>query len=234
MLKTIATALNDLSHLFFPHNCLGCGSDVLDDDASLCIKCFSQLPETGFMQHAGNPVEKIFYGRIKVEAAGSAFYFTKDSTMQRLMIELKYRGNKNAGVYLGKLLGMQLAQSDTFSGVDMIVPLPLNPKKERKRGYNQALAIAEGIQTEWHKPINSKAVVRKLFTETQTQKGRVDRWQNMKDVFMVKDAEALQGKHILLVDDVITTGASLEACALPMLQVPGVRVSVATVAYTIL
>jgi ComF family protein len=234
MLKTIAAALNDFSHLFFPHNCLGCGSDVLPNDAVLCLQCFTQLPVTGFIEQPGNPVEKIFYGRIKVEEAGSAFYFTKDSTIQRLMIELKYRGNKHAGTYLGKLLGMQLTQCNRFNGVDLIIPLPLNPKKERKRGYNQAMIIAEGMQTEFNRPVVDKAVGRKLFTETQTQKGRVDRWQNMQDVFEVKDAAALEGKHILLVDDVVTTGASLEACAAPILQVLGTKVSIATVAYTIL
>ena len=233
MLKTIASALNDFSHLFFPHNCVGCCSDVLGSDAALCIKCFMELPVTGFIEQPNNPVEKIFYGRIAVEQAGSAFYFTKDSTMQRLMIELKYRNNKNVGLYLGKLLGMQLAEYERFNDIDIIVPLPLNPKKEKKRGYNQATIIAEGIKTEWEKPILTTAVGRKIFTETQTQKGRVERWQNMQDVFIVKNAEALQDKHILLIDDVVTTGASLEACAATLLKVPGTKISIATVAYTI-
>lgn len=233
MLKTIAAALQDFSHLFFPHNCLGCGTDVLENDAELCIKCFSELPATGFLEQPGNLVEKIFYGRIEVEQAGSAFYFTKDSTIQHMMIELKYRGNKNAGLYMGKLLGAQLAQCGRFENVDIVVPLPLNPKKEKRRGYNQAMVIAEGMQTGWDKPIAGKAVGRKLFTETQTQKGRVDRWQNMQDVFEVKDAATLEGKHILLVDDVVTTGASLEACASAILAVAGAKISIATVAYTI-
>lgn len=233
MLKTITAVLNDFSHLFFPHNCAGCGSDILENDAMLCLKCFTELPVTGFVEQPNNPVEKIFYGRITVEQAGSAFYFTKDSTMQRLMIELKYRNNKNAGFYLGKLLGMQLAQCERFNAVDVIIPLPLNPKKEKKRGYNQAAIIAEGIKTEWAKSTLNTAVGRKIYTGTQTQKGRVERWQNMQDVFMVKNAEVLQDKHILLVDDVVTTGASLEACASAILKVQGTKISIATVAYTI-
>jgi ComF family protein len=234
MLKTITAALNDFSHLFFPHNCIGCGSDILANDAMLCAQCYSELPVTGFIQHAGNPVEKIFYGRVALQQAGSAFYFTKESVIQKMMIELKYRGNKNAGYYMGRLLGMQLQESNRFNDVDVIVPLPLNAKKEKKRGYNQALIIAEGIQAVWNKPIAAKAAGRKLFTQTQTQKGRIDRWQNMKDVFEVKDAGAIAGKRILLIDDVVTTGASLEACALPILKLPGTTISVATVAYTIL
>jgi len=232
MLKTIITALSDFTHLFFPHNCLGCGSDVLANDAVLCLQCYSQLPETGFIQQPNNPVEKIFYGRTNIQAAGSAFYFTKESTIQYLMVELKYRGNKDAGYFMGKLLGMQLAATERFNTVDAIVPLPLNAKKERKRGYNQAVVIAEGIQAEWNRPILTKAIGRKIFTNTQTQKGRIERWENMQDVFEVTDAGALAGKHILLIDDVVTTGASLEACATPIIQVPGVILSVATVAYT--
>jgi len=234
MLKTITAALQDFSHLFFPHNCLGCGSDALQNDAILCMQCFSQLPVTGFIQQPGNPVEKIFYGRVNIAAAGSAFYFTKDSVMQNMIIALKYRGNREAGHYMGRLLGMQLADTERFNTVDVIIPLPLNIKKEKKRGYNQAAVIAEGIQAAWNKPVLQKATARKLFTNTQTQKGRIERWQNMQDVFEVKDVAALEGKHILLVDDVVTTGASLEACAMPILKVPGATISVATIAYTIL
>lgn len=234
MLKALTTALHDFSYLFFPHNCLGCGTDVLGRDAMLCLQCLSTLPVTGFIQQPGNPVEKIFYGRAQVQHAGAAFYFTKQSVMQNLVFALKYRGNKEAGLYLGKLLGRQIAESGRFNTVDAIVPLPLNPKRERQRGYNQAAIIAEGIQTEWNRPILTKAVARKQYTQTQTHKGRVERWQSMQDVFEVRDTAALENKHILLIDDVVTTGASLEACATPMLQVPGVTLSIATVAYTIL
>jgi len=234
MLKALTTAIQDFSYLFFPHNCLGCGTDVLGRDAMLCLQCLSNLPVTGFIQQPGNPVEKVFYGRVHLQHAGAAFYFTKQSVMQSLVFALKYKGNKDAGLYLGRLLGLQLAESGRFNAVDAIVPLPLNPKRERQRGYNQATVIAEGMQTEWNRQVLPKAVVRKHNTQTQTHKGRIERWQSMQDVFEVQDAAALQNKHILLVDDVVTTGASLEACAAPMLQVPGVTLSIATVAYTIL
>ena len=234
MLKTISSAFGHFSHLFFPHNCLGCVSDVLDKDALLCAKCFSNLPLTGFFTQPVNPVAKIFYGRITVEEAGSLLYFTKNSVAQRLVFALKYQGNKQAGIYLGRLLGMELATSKRFANVDALLALPLNKKKEKSRGYNQALVIAEGIQTEWGKPIIKNAVVRKQFTETQTKKGRAARVQNMKDVFAVQNTQAITGKHLLLIDDVVTTGASLEACAIPMLKVPGVTISIATAAYTLL
>lgn len=234
MLKALTTALHDFSYLFFPHNCLGCGTDVLGRDAILCLPCLSNLPVTGFIQQPGNPVEKIFYGRVNIQQAGAAFYFTKQSVMQNLVFALKYKGNREAGLYLGRLLGQQIVESGRFDTVDAIVPLPLNPKRERQRGYNQAAIIAEGMQTEWNRPVLTQAVARKQYTQTQTHKGRVERSESMQNVFEVRDAAALQDKHILLVDDVVTTGASLEHCALPMLQVPGVTVSIATVAYTIL
>ena len=131
MLKMLPTYLNDFAHLFFPHNCLGCGTDVLENNSLLCAQCFLQLPETGFMKKNDNPVEKIFYGRIKIQVAASAYYFTKDSLLQHLITQLKYHGNKDAGYYLGKLLGYQLLQSPLFSCVDTIVPIPLNEKKRK-------------------------------------------------------------------------------------------------------
>ena len=233
MLKTITSALNDFSHLLFPHNCIGCGTDVLQNDAVLCAKCFDELPYTGFLQQPDNPVEKIFFGRIKAEQAGSLLYFTKNSIVQSLVFALKYKGDKEAGFFLGRLLGMELLQCRRFDDIDAIVPLPLNEKKEKMRGYNQALVIAEGMQREWDKPI-LKNVIRKQFTETQTKKGRTARWQNMEDVFEVKNEHGIKGKHLLVIDDVVTTGASLEACAAAILKTPGVKISFATVAYTIL
>ncbi len=234
MLKTITSALSDFSHLIFPHNCQGCGTDLLHHNATLCPKCFSGLPYTGFMQQAGNPIEKIFYGRVNTQYAGSLLYFTKNSTVQRLVFALKYQGNRQAGYFLGKLLGQALKECGRFNSVDALVALPLNKKKEKARGYNQALLIAEGITSEWDKPVIMDGLVRKLFTETQTKKGRAARWQNMQDVFEVANPTNVAGKHLLLIDDVVTTGASLEACALAALKIPGVTISIATAAYTIL
>ena len=233
MFKTLTSHLNDFAHLFFPHVCEGCGNDVLGNNSLLCASCFLKLPETGFIKEANNPVEKIFYGRIKVETAGSAFYFTKHSLLQHLVIQLKYRGNKDIGFYLGKLLGYQLLQTERFNDVHAIIPLPLNPKKERKRGYNQAEIIAEGITSVWYKPILKNAVKRIIFTETQTHKDRVSRWQTMEGVFATADEFSLKGKHILLVDDIVTTGATLESCSKAVLEAENTQVSICTLAYTI-
>ncbi|HRH59016.1 MAG TPA: phosphoribosyltransferase family protein [Chitinophagaceae bacterium] len=233
MLNTLKNYTEGLLHLFFPHNCEGCGTDILDKEALLCAQCFLKLPDTNFFPNADNPVEKIFYGRLPLQAAGAGYYFTKNSLMQHLMIELKYHNNKDIGIYLGKLIGIQLQQSKRFDSVDVIVPLPLNEIKEKKRTYNQAMMIAEGIAETWNKPIVKNAVERTVFTETQTHKDRITRWQTMEGVFRVSDTAQLNNKHILLIDDIVTTGATLEACGIEILKAANVKLSIATVAYTI-
>ncbi len=223
---------NDFMHLFFPHVCIGCGTDILNNDDELCAQCINQLPETGFLSTPGNLVEKKFYGRLKIENGGSAFYFNKGSVIRKTILELKYKSNQQAGIFLGKLLGHRIAASQRFNDVDAIIPLPLNDKKLYMRGYNQSAMIATGIVSVWRKPIINDAVTRYIFTETQTRKDRIARWQTMEKVFVVNNPLHLQNKHILLVDDVVTTGATLEACGNALLQIPGLRISVATVACT--
>ncbi|MDB5248976.1 MAG: ComF family protein [Segetibacter sp.] len=229
----IQTSFQDLVHLFFPHVCTGCGSDILNDKQLLCLHCLSELPETNFFYLPHNPVEKIFYGRIPVRSAAAGYFFTKNSLIQTLLHRLKYKGNKEIGFYFGKLLSKFLMNNERFSGVDALVPLPLNPRREKKRGYNQSVVICEGITSAWKKPVLNNAVIRKVYTETQTQRGRITRWENMDGVFAVSQPEALENKHIMLVDDLVTTGASLEACGSELLKVRGTTLSIATLGYTL-
>lgn len=233
MISTLTSYLKDVAHLIFPHHCEGCGTDVLQDEQLLCAECLHQLPETNYFSITGNTTEKMFYGRMKVEQAGAGYYFTKESLVQHLIHQLKYKGNKDVGFYLGKLIGQKLKESARFDNVDILVPLPLNPKREFKRGYNQAAVICEGMAEVWEKPIAKDAVIRTIFTETQTHQDRVHRWQNMDGVFAVENEKAIKGKHVLLVDDIVTTGATLEACGAAILQVQDVSLSVATAACTI-
>ncbi|QEC69401.1 ComF family protein [Panacibacter ginsenosidivorans] len=233
MTKILSETFHNLMHLFFPHVCEGCGTDILDNDALLCAICHTKLPETNFIEKENNLVEQKFYGQLKVDAAGAAFYFTKEGMLQHLIKQLKYHNNKQIGFYLGRQLGNFLAQTNRFNDVDVIIPLPLNPRKEKKRGYNQAAVIAEGVNSIWQKPVNTKAVERKIFTETQTHKDRINRWQSMRNVFEVTNADELSGKNILLIDDIITTGATLEACGEKILCVPNTKLFIATVAFTI-
>jgi ComF family protein len=233
MKNTLRQYLLDFTHLFFPHHCTGCGTDDLADGQWLCAACLCSLPETGFLAIPGNPVEQVFYGRLPLQEAGSAFYFTKDSVLQRLLFHIKYHAGQQAGVYLGKLLGKQLACSGRFTGIDLLLPLPLNSRKQRQRGYNQAALLAEGVASVCSWPLVTQAVERRMFTATQTQQDRISRWQNMEGAFAVTDAGLLKNKHVLLIDDVLTTGATLEACGRCLLEVPGLRLSIVTAAYTI-
>jgi ComF family protein len=229
----ISNSLQSFLHLFFPHNCEGCGAGLFDAERFLCPRCTHQLPETGFFSRRGNPVEKLFYGRMPLTHAGAAFYFTKNSLLQHLMIQLKYRNNPESGYFLGRMIGAQLAKEPAFSVIDLLVPLPLNRKKEFKRGYNQAALICDGIHAVWEKPVAKDSIERIRFTETQTKQNRISRWQNMEGVFHATKPQLLHNKHILLIDDVITTGATLEACGSAILAVEGTRLSIAAAAYTV-
>lgn len=232
MLQSLSGYFNNFFHLIYPHFCEGCGSDALSTNHILCASCLADLPETGFSSIEENVIEKRFYGRLKLHAATAAFYFTQQSLMQHLMHQLKYKGNKQVGIYLGKLLGEQIKTSNRFNEVDVIIPLPLNPKREFKRGYNQATMIAQGVAEALNKPIIENAVVREVFTSTQTKQDRIHRFKNMDGVFATQNKAAINNKHILLIDDIITTGATIEACANIIIQQNCKALSVASVAYT--
>ena len=215
-------------HLFYPHTCTGCGSDLLNDDQLLCLQCINNLPHTNFAQHANNPIEKIFWGRIPLVAAHSEFYFAKETLIQRLIHQLKYKGNQDIGYFLGGLMAKSLLNSNRFKNIDYLVPLPLYPEKERKRGFNQAAVICNGISASMQIPVMVGNVIRQRYTETQTKKHRRERWENVADSFLVKDPAILCNKNLLLVDDVITTGATLEACGHSIVQTANVQLSLAT------
>lgn len=220
-------------HLFYPHVCQGCGTDIISRDHQLCIRCIARLPVSNFLTLEGNPVEKKFYGRLPVCNAGAAYYFTKDSLLQKLIYNLKYRGNRDIGLYLGRLVGVYLMNNTNYAPVEALIPLPLNPKREKKRGYNQATVLCQGISSVWKKPVIDDAVIRLINTATQTHMSRISRWQNMDGVFFVNRPEAIKNKHVLLVDDVVTTGATLEACGAEILKTAGTSLSIATLAYTV-
>lgn len=220
----------DAMHLFFPHNCLGCGSDLLSEKSVLCLRCISRLPYTGFENIENNPIENIFRGRSDLKAAASTFYFNKGHLVQQFIHQLKYKSNFEVGEYMGALMGKTLLESGRFSNIDYLVPLPLSAEKEFKRGFNQAAIICNGIATAMQVPVLTGNVIRNRYTDTQTKKHRAERWQNVEGSFDVKKPTTLHGKHILLIDDVITTGATLEACVQSMQTIPGISISIATIA----
>ncbi|MGL6268735.1 MAG: ComF family protein [Chitinophagaceae bacterium] len=218
--------------LFYPHLCAGCGSNNIARDEAICHHCIAHFPVTGFENQQNNPIEKLFWGRIPVTAASSQYYFTRSSTIQNALHALKYKSNINAGMVMGRLLGYSLKQSDRFRNIDLIVPLPLYPKKEKNRGYNQAKIIAAGMQEVMNIPVITDAITRIRYTDSQTNKNRIDRWKNVGDVFSLQKPALLKGKNILLTDDVITTGASLEACGATLCKAEIGKLYIATLAFS--
>jgi ComF family protein len=221
---------NSLLHLVFPHVCTGCGTDLVGDNTALCLKCIHGLPETNFERFANNPVEKKFWGRLPLVSATAQYYFTSESLAQRLMHQFKYRGNKDLGLQLGRMMGDGLNRSGRFS-IDALIPLPLFASKEKRRGFNQATVLCEGIGEILRSPVLKDVISRSQYTDTQTKKGRIERWQNMEGKFVLNQPNAISGKHILLVDDVVTTGATLEACGIELLKAPDVQLSIATLCF---
>ncbi len=229
-MHTLTNYFHGFLSLIYPHNCAGCGSDVLGKSHLLCWDCLNHLPLTGFEQQPTNLVSQLFAGRIPIENATAFVFFSKDSKVQHLIHQVKYKGNKDLGRYLGTLMGHAIQQAN-WNEIDIIIPVPLNKKKLAKRGFNQAKILADGISEILQKPVAEVAVVRTKFTETQTRKSRINRWQNVEDVFDLGNIDGLENKRILLVDDVVTTGATLEACGQILLKIPSLKLSIGALAY---
>jgi len=191
------------------------------------------MPLTRFEFLPANQIEKIFWGRVEIEAAAAHMYFTSGSAVQHSLHLLKYKGRKEIGIYFGRKMGALLKQSQRFQNCEIIIPLPLFADREKKRGYNQAMMIALGISRQLEIPVVPDVIIRTKKTATHTHKSRIERWENMQSGFRIRDPEKIQGKHILLVDDVVTTGASLEACAIALISVPGLKISIACLAHTV-
>ncbi len=221
-----------LLHLAFPQLCASCGSDVLPKNQLLCLPCLEALPQTHFHLHQSNPIEKIFTGRLPLQHVTSQYYFTKESGLQHLLHQMKYKGAKELCMYMGKLMGQQLAQSPWIGEINALVPLPLFAQRQRQRGYNQSALLCDGIAEVLQKPVLREVVIRSTATESQTRKNRVERWQNMEGVFDIADTSKIKGKHLLLVDDVVTTGATLESCGRALLNAEATRLSIATLCFS--
>jgi len=216
--------------LIFPKICSACGNGLYDTEDCICTLCQYQLPKTDFHLNPDNPIIKLFWGRADIFSASSCYKFSKGSKVQHLIHQLKYRGQKEIGKTIGKFYGSELKESALFNSVNTIMPVPLHPKKLRKRGYNQSDSFAEGLAESMKVESDLKNLVRTIATETQTKKSRFARFKNVDSIFAIKNSEKLEGKHILLVDDVVTTGSTLEACANKLLEIQGTKVSVVTIA----
>jgi ComF family protein len=187
------------------------------------------MPLTNFWQQKDNPVEQLFWGKIKIEHAASLFYFEKDSRYQNILHQLKYKGKQNIGIQLGRIFGYHLCNSN-FKTIDAIIPVPLHKKRLRKRGYNQSDMIGIGLSKSMNKPLLNNCVSRVIHTSSQTKKNRYSRWLNVEGIFKIDDPIKLEGKHILVVDDVVTTGSTIESLVMELLKIKKVKISIVTLA----
>ncbi len=220
----------DFISLFYPDNCLACGNNLFKSERILCTSCLFHLPKTNYHFEKDNPISKIFWGRTEIEIASAFYFFVKASKLQHLIHQLKYKGKKEIGVFIGEIYGEELVKSEFYKNIDLIIPVPLHPKKEKLRGYNQSEVFARGLSASMNIPVDTLTLIRTYASETQTKKTRFKRWENVKEIFEIRDAEKIENKHILLVDDVITTGATLESCANMLNKISGVKISIAGIA----
>jgi ComF family protein len=223
--------LKDFIGLFYPEVCITCGEGLAEKEEFLCTSCFYKLPRTDYHNHPDNVLHRIFYGRAEIQAATAYCFFTKGGIVQDLVHEIKYKGKKELGICFGKWYGQDLKNVPPFSELDYIVPVPLHPKKLKRRGYNQSACFAEGLSQVMRVPVLENGIKRQKDTETQTNKSRFSRWENVKDVFAVENKEQLAGKNVLIVDDIITTGATIEACIHALNDAAVKSVSVASIGY---
>lgn len=229
----LSNLVSDFISLLYPRLCLACGNSLFRHEVTLCTHCLFELPQTNFHKQTDTPLDKVFWGRVPIFRTAALYYFVKGGKVQHLVHQLKYKGMREAGIYPGLLLGKELIKEKDFSDIDFIIPVPLHPKKLRKRGYNQSEMFADGISVSTGFTVNTEVFIRTVATETQTRKSRFARFENVKEIFKVTQPELLANKHILLVDDVITTGSTLESCANILLQVPGIKISIAAIAYAV-
>jgi len=229
----IRNYLNAFLHLLYPQICFGCGTDQVEKNMPLCPKCIQDLPTTDFFSINENPVEKIFWGRAAIQHAGALLFFTKDSLVQTLITELKYYHNKKVGILFGKLMGEAIAVEEKFKQIDLIIPIPISASKINTRGFNQSEVIAIGMQQVWHRPMLNDVLIKKSWSNSQTKKSRKARLQQLPDLFFLQKPTNIEGKHILLVDDVLTTGATLEAAVASLMTGSPASVSIAVAAYTL-
>ena len=226
----LGTFFNDFINLFYPKLCAACGKGLMRQENVVCATCLMELRKTNYHLDVENPVSQMFWGRVMVQNATAFYFFNKGSKFRKLIHKLKYTGEKEIGYELGRHLGGVLKNAEVFKDVEVIIPVPLHPKREKKRGYNQSDWIGKGLAEAMEIKMDSKNLYRAVSNVTQTQKSRDERWENVASIFKLKNTKALEGKHVLLIDDVVTTGSTLEACAASLLEVEGLKVSIATLA----
>jgi ComF family protein len=230
MNTTLIEILKDFTSLFFPNYCLACTNTLVKGEEIVCTSCMTEMPQTDYHLYRENTLQTRMELRVPVVYAMALFKFAKSSRVQHLLHNLKYKNHPEIAVMLGKLYGTRLIDSGFSHEFDLILPVPLHESRKRKRGYNQSAKFAEGLSQKFNIPFSDTLLTRARNTQTQTRKTKLNRWQNVSDVFLVKANDAIKAKHILLVDDVITTGATIEACGQTLLENGCGKLSIACLA----
>lgn len=233
-MKVLTDLVDDFLSLLFPRICYGCGNHLMRNEKVICTECQVVIPRTDYHNQPGNPVEQLFWGRCVITKAAAFSYYTRGSRIRKLIHNLKYNGIQEIGIELGSIYGNLLRSSGFLNDVDLILPVPLHPSRERKRGFNQSRLICEGISSVSGIEVLADALVRPVKTQTQTRRSRFERWTNVEGIFELRTPTELEGKHVLIVDDVITTGSTIEACVNELSKVEGVSVSVVALAYAVM
>ncbi len=218
--------IKEFQNLFYPNCCLICHSGLITDEEEICLQCLYKLPRTNNYLETHNHIEDRLWGRFPFQRIATFCFYTKGGMLPPLIHNLKYNNGKNVGILLGKIYGKDLLDSNFINTVDFIVPVPLHPEKEKLRGYNQSEMIAKGISQTTGIPLSNDNLQRSISNPTQTKRSKSQRWENVKGIFDLKEPSKYAGHHILLVDDVITTGSTIEACASALTQSPDIKISV--------
>lgn len=220
--------LLEFSHLFFPDVCIVCGVELIHSEECICLRCLYKLPRTYNFKQPDNAAERLMAGRLPFERIASFCVYAKGGMLPALIHQLKYHHRKDVGTLLGRIFGEDLLGSDFLKPIDTIVPVPLHPKKEKSRGFNQAEMIAQGLAEATALPMSVGNLIRVVYNPTQTKRTKTERWENVRNIFSVTDPAAFTNRHLLLVDDVITTGSTIEACGVALQECNLVKISVAT------
>lgn len=224
--------LNDFFRIFYPDLCVNCENQLEKNENTICTFCRHDLPLTNFTNYSENKISKTFYGKIIIEKANTLLFYRKQGITKKLIHELKYKGNEEIGSFFGNWLGEILKQNNELSDINLIVPVPLHPKKLKQRGYNQVSKFGERLSHHLNKPFLENVLLRTSTSKTQTFKARFERFNNNDTKFQSNNTSSFKNKHILLIDDVITTGATIESCAKELQKTEGVKISILTMAYT--
>ena len=220
--------LHGLLDVLFPRSCAVCDKTLLSHESHICTACSIDIPLTLYHKQEFNPMEQLFAGKVLIEKAVGYFFYEKDNPYSNIIHNMKYRNMPQLGQYFATAFAKELVSHGIFSDIDIIIPVPIHRKKEIKRGYNQSEHIARGFADILKVPMLTDIIIAIKEHETQTHKGIVERWQNTQGIFAAQNAESLQGKHVLIVDDVVTTGATLLSAALTIADIPGIKISLAT------